>query len=467
MNSVLKEHLDNPVATPDFHNQLWNLCCSDHKKVALAAPRGHAKSTAITFCYAFATFLFRERSYGIIVSATEASAIEFLRSIKMAITNNDYVKELFGIGCIIKNNEKDCIVRMQDGHEFRIKATGSEGWIRGTTWGGKRPDIIICDDMEGDEQVESKERREKFRNWFFSALLPCLSRTGVIRLVGTILHFDSLLNRLLSDKSWYSVKFQAHNEDFSHILWPEAFPEETLRDIRQSYINQGMPEKYAQEYLNNPLDSSVAYFRKEDFKEMDEYDREKPKEYYAAIDMAISKQEKADFTAIAVCSVDQDNVLCVEHIIRGRMDGLEIIETMFAIQQRYKPQLFTVEQEKIARALGPFLDQEMMRRNVFINLNLLFPTKDKPYRARGLQARMRAGSVKFDTEASWYPELQEEMLRFPKGVHDDMVDALAWVGLTLNNMQEARTQEEIDDDEWEEEYNDCMMDLGRSLVTGY
>lgn len=40
MNSVLKEHLDNPVATPDFHKRLWELCCSDHPRVALAAPRG-------------------------------------------------------------------------------------------------------------------------------------------------------------------------------------------------------------------------------------------------------------------------------------------------------------------------------------------------------------------------------------------------------------------------------------------
>lgn len=467
MNSVLKEHLDNPVATPDFHKRLWELCCSDHPRVALAAPRGHAKSTAITFCYVLATLLFRERSFAVIISGTEGLAIEFLRDIKKAISDNDYVKELFGVGTIIKDNEKDCIVKMQDGHKFRIVARGSEQRIRGIKWEGKRPDLLVCDDMEEDEQVESQERREKFRHWFFSALLPIVSKTGIVRIVGTILHFDSLLERLIQSNSWYSVKFKAHNTDFSSILWPESFSKERLTSIRQAYVDQGMPEKYAQEYLNEPLDESVSYFKKKDFIPMTLQDREKSKEYYAAIDMAISKQEKADFTAIAVCSVDQEGIICVEHMLQQRMDSLEIIDAMFAIHTRYKPSLFTVEQEKIARALGPFLDQEMIKRGIYINLNPLVPTKDKEHRARGIQARVRAGSVRFDTEAPWFPSLQEEMLRFPKGAHDDMVDALAWIGLTLDKITEARSYQEIADEEYEEEYNESIGFEGMSMTTGY
>ena len=356
---------------------------------------------------------------------------------------------------------------MSDGHKFRIVARGSEQRIRGIKWEGKRPDLLIGDDLEDDEQVESKERREKFKNWFFKALLPVLGKGGRAIIVGTILHFDSLLANLLKSESWYSVKFRAHNEDFSTILWPEMFPKERLELIRRDYINLGIPEGYSQEYLNEPLDESVAYFRKSDFEKMTPDDFSKRKEYYAAIDMAISQQERADYTAIAVCSVDEAGMLCVEHVLRDRMDSLQIIEAMFAIHAKYKPELFTVEQEKIAKAIGPFLEAEMFKRGIFINLNPLHPVKDKSSRARSIQARMRAGGVRFNTEASWFPDLQQEMLRFPKDKHDDMVDALAWVGLTLEKINEARPSKEIEDEEWEEFENENITYEGISLVCGY
>ena len=65
-------------------------------------------------------------------------------------------------------------------------------------------------------------------------------------------------------------------------------------------------------------------------------------------------------------------------------------------------------------------------------------------------------------------DLEEECVRFPRDKHDDQVDALAYVGLMLDNLTEAMTVEEID----QEEYNDMVSSSsngadGRSLVTGY
>jgi len=60
----------------------------------------------------------------------------------------------------------------------------------------------------------NKERREKFRNWFQKALVPCMSDNGKIIVVGTILHMDSILERLLNDPNWLTARYAAHNEDF-------------------------------------------------------------------------------------------------------------------------------------------------------------------------------------------------------------------------------------------------------------
>ena len=100
-----------------------------------------------------------------------------------------------------------------------------------------------------------------------------------------------------------------------------------------------------------------------------------------------------------------------------------------------------------------------------MNLNPLNPTKDKQTRARSFQARMRAGGVYFDHTADWFPQAQSEILRFPRDVHDDVVDSLSWIGLTLDQVSLPQTNREIEDEYFEE--MESFMPTGRSMVTGY
>ncbi len=204
VGSILASKFDNAVKTPDFHEEMWELFTSKYKYVAVAAPRGHAKTTGGTVCYGLATLLFRQRKFMLIVSDTESQASMFLGYFKEQLQENNALIELFGIkrdekGQVrfIKETETDIVVQFEDGHKFRVMAKGAEQKLRGLIWNGSRPDIIICDDMENDELVMNKDRREKMRRWFYSALLPCLSSSGIIRVVGTILHMDSLLERLM------------------------------------------------------------------------------------------------------------------------------------------------------------------------------------------------------------------------------------------------------------------------------
>lgn len=82
VNGLLRKNFDGASETPDAHREWWELCCSPERYVAIAAPRGHAKSTAITHSYTLASVLFRSSSYVIIVSATSSTSIQFLGDIK-------------------------------------------------------------------------------------------------------------------------------------------------------------------------------------------------------------------------------------------------------------------------------------------------------------------------------------------------------------------------------------------------
>jgi len=173
--SVLSSRFDNAVKTPDCHLEWWELCCSPHPLVAIAAPRGHAKSTAITHCYTLACAVFEERDFILLISDTYDQAIMFLSDIKTELYENEDLHALFGNFEFLKDSENDIIVKKDNGKKFRIVAKGSEQKVRGLKWEGKRPNLIVCDDLENDEIVMNKDRREKFRLWFFNALLACRS----------------------------------------------------------------------------------------------------------------------------------------------------------------------------------------------------------------------------------------------------------------------------------------------------
>ena len=410
----------------------------------------------------------------------------FLGDIKQELSENEDLIALFGIKKFIKLSETDIIVQMDDGHKFRVMAKGSEQKVRGRKWNNKRPDLILCDDLENDEICNNSDRREKFRRWFYGALLPTKSDDGKVVIVGTILHMDSLLERLMPStgspyteykglkcfstkplSSWEAIKYKAHNEDFTQILWPEKYSGDSFRALRQRFMEQGMPDMYSQEYLNYPIDESSAYFRRDDFLPLNETDSEQTLVYYAAIDFAVSTRERSDFTVIAIVGVDSLGAISVRDIRRGRWDAQQIVEEMFLVHARYKPELFVVEQGVIHRSISPFLTKEQQNRGVYINLYPMTPTKDKLSRARSLQARLRAGNVRFDKEATWYPALEDEMVRFPKDRHDDQVDALSWIGLALDVMSEAPTAKEVEDQDWEDEHDDSLEYTGRSLTCGY
>jgi len=320
--SCLVQRFDGSLKTPECHHEWWDLCTSNYKYVAIAAPRRHAKTSAVTVTYTLAELLFRSSNFVVVVSDTEGQACMFLGMIKQELQENENIIELFGIkknaeGRVqfYKDSESDFICEFEDGHKFRVIAKGAEQKLRGLLWNGTRPDLIICDDLENEEIVMNKDRRDKFKRWFNGALLPCISSRGKIRYVGTILHMDSLLQGFMpkeNDRStfeeelktystrrsgWIGVKYKAHNPDYSKLLWPESFENkelglsavQVLKDLKQTFVNQGIPDVYSQEYLNIPLDESNTYFKKNDFLAMKKEDHEKKLNYYMTVDLAISE----------------------------------------------------------------------------------------------------------------------------------------------------------------------------------
>ena len=85
-----------------------------------------------------------------------------------------------------------------------------------------------------------------------------------------------------------------------------------------------------------------------------------------------------------------------------------------------------------------------------------------------MQARMRAGAVKFQKNTEWYQTLEDELMRFPRDRHDDQVDAMSYLGLMIDRIIEAPTKEEQEDEEYYDEMEESgLNEEGRSEICGY
>ena len=493
--SCLVPYFDNAVQFKDFHRELWQMCCSEDKFVAVCAPRRHSKSTTVTIVYTLAAMLFRNRKFAVIVSDTEAQSALFLGQIKQIIGDSKDIQNMFEIALndkgeadFVKDTNTDFIIRFKDGGMFRVVAKGAEQKLRGLLWDGGRPDLIVVDDILNEELVMNKDRRDKLRRWFYGSLIPCRSKDGLIRFVGTPMNADDILESLMPNEwakdtvieplriyskrkmsMWTTIKYRAHDETFTNILWPEMHSREALLELRKELTQQGIPEVYSCEMLCQPVDDSIRFFKKNDLLDMREEDRKKDLAYYVAIDLAISTADKADWSVFVVGGMDSDGIPQVRNVIRDRMDGLAIVQTMMSLQRLYNPVAFGIEEGQISKSLGPFLNRMMVEQNVYLSVYPLRPHKtDKITRARAIQARMRAGAVKFDKGSDWYPVLEHEVLQFPRGKHDDQVDGLSYLGLIIDKMQEGRTEDEVTEEEYIEEMEDSDdHHTGRSAVTGY
>jgi predicted phage terminase large subunit-like protein len=475
VDTFLIDGYDDKVPITEMHRDWFRMVTSEHPRVALAAPRDHSKTTSINHAYGLAAALFKRHPLQLKVCRTRDLAIEKITHAKDELRNNRKLNELFQLREFAKDTEDDFIAVMADGYRFRMMAVGAEqAGLRGRAWGTIRPSLIIVDDAEDDELVLQRERRQKLLKWFTNALIPMGGRKTQYRVIGTILHTDSLLANILENPEWHSRIYQACDEEVSEssLLWPQRWSRERLLEKKREYIGFHNLAGFNMEYRNIARDTESGFFRPEDFQPMTEEDHKKPKTYYVGGDLAFSKKQGRDYTVFPVGGLDEEGILHMVDLRRGRWDGKQVIDEMYSIDEAWKhPAEWFIESGAIKETLGAALELRM-REEGYLNICPdLIPTQDKAIRAMPFQARMRGRGVRWDFDGSWFEEARSELLDFSqegtRGKHDDVVDGCAWLGQGLRRMVMPPSQDDIDLEDYRWAKRQAKVDDGRSQWTGY
>lgn len=137
------------------------------------------------------------------------------------------------------------------------------------------------------------------------------------------------------------------------------------------------------------------------------------------VDLAISEKTGADFTAAAVLSRDEEGRIWVRDVQRVRAPFAQVLQFVESMAAKWSPSQIVIEQVQYQAAVV----QELLRRTT-LPVRGVRPDRDKLTRFQPLEARYEQGFV---YHCEGLPRhFEDELLSFPIGAHDDMVDAMAY-----------------------------------------
>lgn len=199
-----------------------------------------------------------------------------------------------------------------------------------------------------------------------------------------------------------------------------------------NYIAWGYASSNTQ-YLNDPIPEADADFKKDWFGNYEPTElRGKLLTKFTTVDPAISQDRDADFTAIITVGIDEFRNIYILDIRRARMTPKEIIDNIFEVWHFFDPIAIGIEDVAFQKSLQYSLSEEMNRRNEYLPLKPLRPAgRAKDQRIKGLQPLYANRKIYHSRAVPNIEYLEDELLRFPAGKHDDIIDALAYM-LELN-----------------------------------
>ena len=431
-------------------------------RTVIAAPRGHAKSTVMSLKNVLHAALYGYKRYILLISDTEAQAVGFLDAIKSELEDNERILRDFGEQPG-KKTWKTSSLLLANG--VRIDAVGAGPKQRGRRNYARRPDLIVCDDIENDEGVRSYEQREKLAAWFFKAVCKSGDRYTDLLVIGTVLHHDALLAQLLQNPGFSSHLFRAvladapsplwdewekrytnladprreanarayylrHERDMlagARVLWPEKL---SYYDLRVMRLVEG-ESAFSSEMQNQPVNPADCLFSPQSFHYYDPaaVDFRAPRfRFYGYCDPSLGRTAASDYSALVTLAVDGDTGLAYVYdadLARRHPDRIlaDILDKERALRRATGRgyTLFGAETNQFQWFLKEQLVRESARAGLYLPVEGVRASEDKALRIASLQPDIRNGYLLFRTDQTL---LLRQLMEFPLGAHDDGPDAL-------------------------------------------
>ena len=363
-------------------------------------------------------------------------ALDFSRAVRERLRDKEY-QVIFQKARLDKDNQ----------NAQGWKTTKKGGFLPAGVGGpitGKGAHILIIDDpVKNAEEADSETSREGNKRWYATTAYTRLAPGAGVLIIQTRWHDDDL-------SGWLERQMELdEGDDFEIVRYPaESVEKEVYRNVgealhpeRYSYkeimrIKKAVgPRTWAALYQQNPVPDDGAYFKKQHFQFYDPAETPEDLTKMGAWDLAIGQKEQNDFSVGLTWGRSYTDEFYLLEMIRGHLDAYEIVEAMCDSWENHRQYIIGMEKGMISMSLGPYMKDAIARRKLYGMYveELAVGKRDKVARARTLQALFQQGRIWLPdpVKCPWVTVLMNELLRFPHGKNDDIVDAFAWLALML------------------------------------
>ncbi|UJF36539.1 phage terminase large subunit [Paenibacillus hexagrammi] len=461
--------------SPDFHYDMAGLICDElnakdrNSFIAAVAPRSHAKSMIGTVVSIIYSAVYKIHDYFVIIGNRQEGSKQLLAIIKYELMNNDELRRDFGD---LYNKSSWSMMEIITGNGVKIQAAGSGDALRGLNHLGSRP-WVFCDDIEKDPDVLSPDYRDKIHEWFNSTVVPLGSPSpGGTKIVwvGTILHVDSVLNRVMkNDTRFKSKRFSAivewptnmdqwdqwgellNKRDFDDVesedeaaqkagklarefydanrkemdegaivLWPDRM---SLYDLM--VIRQANRKSFLTEYIGDPRDDSTVLFGSFTYYDLAEINMN-DLEIYGSVDPSLGKNGRSDLSAIiTIGRHKRTGINYVLDVDAKRRSPDKIIEDIIAKTDRFKYRGFAVETIQFQHLFMTDLAKRAAMEGAYLPIREVRPNSDKWLRIASLEPLVSNGFIRFQkSHRELVDELENVSVDGGLPRNDDRADAL-------------------------------------------
>lgn len=462
-----------------LHNAIFNLIDSGHKRIAIAAPRGLGK-TSIAKTVAKKAILFRLSNFITYIMNSATVAEMQTENIKSDLLTNRYVRGLFGS---IKESDFDYELDEQFSKmawvafgNTLVLPRGQGQQVRGLNWRDKRPQLVICDDLENKEEISNHENRVNLKNWFYSDVMKSFdfySGNWTVIYIDTIKHEDSLLQELLDSPQWASIRLAICDESYK-TLDENYMSTEEIKEEVDEHRRLGTLDVFYMERMNLPVAKENASFKQEYFKNHDEASLAKKAgiEHVVIVDPAKTVNMKnADSAIVGIGINTKENMLHIRDVVSEKFYPDDLYNEAFLMCARLNSKVMGVEVTSLEEFIKqPFLNEAVKRnwKGEFVWLKArggLNDERGKVERIKALVPYYRQGNVTHN--ASCCGKLEQQLLSFPKSKLWDVMDAVAYIvemmelGGRYFDSKDDDNYDNPSDDEYRDITNDPLIENWR------
>jgi predicted phage terminase large subunit-like protein len=388
----------------------------------------------MTSMYFPAWYLGRNPDKKVILAAYEAEfAAEWGRKVRDLIEEDG--EKFFGVK--IRQDSKAADRWALKDHSGGMQTVGMGGALL-----GKGAHLLILDDIQKQEDAFSETLREKAWNWYIGTAYTRLEPGGAIIVVMQRWHEADMVGKILdrakeTGEEWVVYNLPALAEDNDPMgrkrgeaLWPEHYNEEYLLRIKAT-----QKHLFSAVYQQRPSPEGGGFFQRSWFKYYKRHDEFvklddrtfllKHCRIFLTVDLAFSVKSSADYTCVAAWAVTPDNDLVFLDVHREQMTGDKLVPSIRSMSNKYNADYCGIEDVQAQTLVV------QTARKAGLTVRALKANMDKITRSIPAQIRMQAGQIWFPENHQELDNLETELMTFPNGAHDDLVDVLSYAALEV------------------------------------